>query len=173
VPLAIGVTSECEVMDVWLRRQVSSYFFIKMMTEQLPPGVGILKAEQVALTLPSLQSLIRQTEYRVEIETDKGPEQVEAALRVFLAEEHIPWQHERDTGVRQYDIRALVYHLWLLGWQDSRCVLGMRLRSDSAASGRPEQIAAALGFPERPRSIHRTRLILTGGVAEPDRNRGK
>jgi len=166
-PLAIGVTSEAEVMDIWLRRRVSSYFFIKMASEQLPAGIGILKAEQVALTLPSLQSQMRQAEYRVDVETDVGAAEVEAALRCFLAKKHIPWQHERDTGVRRYDLRALVHHLWLVGWQESQCTLGMRLRSASAATGRPEQVTTALGFPQRPRSIHRTKLVFAGsGPAE-------
>jgi hypothetical protein len=36
----------------------------------------------------------------------------------------------------------------------------MRLRSDSSGSGRPEQLAAALGFEKYPESIHRSKLIL-------------
>ena len=169
-PLAIGVTGEGEVMDLWLRRRVSSYFFIKVVSEQLPSGIGIVKAEQVTLTLPSLQSQMSQTEYRVEVGTDKGAEEVEAALRSFLASKHLPWQHERDTGVRRYDLRSLVHHLWLVGWQESQYTLGMRLRCDSTATGRPEQVTAALGFPQRPRSIHRTKLIFVGrqrGEAAP------
>ena len=167
VPLAIGVTSEADVMDIWLRRRVSSYFFIKMVSEQLPVGIGIFKAEQVALTLPSMQSQMRQAEYRVDVETDMGVAEVEAALRSFLAKKYIPWQHQRDTGVRRYDLRALVHHLWLIGWQESQCTLGMRLRSESAATGRPEQVTAALGFPQRPRSIHRTKLVFaSSGPAE-------
>jgi radical SAM-linked protein len=169
-PLAMGVTSEGEVMDLWLRKRVSSYFFIKVVSEQLPSGIGILKVEQVALTLPSLQSQMRQAEYWVGVETDMGVDGVEAALRSFLARKHLPWQHARDTGVRHYDLRALVHHLWLVDWQASQCTLGMRLRSDSTAGGRPEQVAAALGFPQRPKSIHRTKLIFAGrerGVAAP------
>ena len=161
-PLAIGVTSEGEVMDLWLRRTTSSYFFIKVVTEQLPSGIDILKVEQVAFTLPSLQSQMRQAEYQVEVETDKGVGEVEAALRSFLTMKHLPWQHERDTGVRRYDLRPLVHHLWLVGWTRSQCTLGMRLRSDSTATGRPEQVAAALGFPQRPKSIHRTKLVFAG-----------
>jgi radical SAM-linked protein len=161
-PLAIGVTSEGEVMDLWLRRRISSYFFVKMVSEQLPSGIGILRVEQVALTLPSLQSRMRQAEYRVEVETDKGAEEVEGVLRSFLAREHLPWQHMRDTGVRRYDLRPLVHQLWLVGCGESQCTLGMRLRSDSTATGRPEQVTAALGFPPRPRSIHRTELIFAG-----------
>ncbi len=161
VPLAIGVTSESEVMDILLRRRVSPYFFIKVVSEQLPSGIGILGVEQVSLTAPSLQSQVREAEYRVEVEADAGVEKVEAALRSFLAKEHIPWQHQRDTGVRRYDLRPLVHRLWLIGWQQSRCTLGMRLRTDSRGTGRPEQVIAALGFPQRPISIHRTRLVFS------------
>jgi len=161
VPLAIGVTSESEVMDILLRRRVSPYFFIKVVSEQLPSGIGILGVEQVSLTAPSLQSQVREAEYRVEVEADAGVEKVEAALCSFVAKEHMPLQHQRDTGVRRYDLRPLVHRLWLIGWQQSRCTLGMRLRTDSRGTGRPEQVIAALGFPQRPISIHRTRLVFS------------
>jgi len=160
-PLAIGVTSDGEVMDILLQKRVSPYFFIKVVSEQLPSGIGILGVEQVSLTAPSLQSQVREAEYRVEVEADGGVDKVEAALRFFLAKEHIPWQHQRDTGVRRYDLRPLVHRLWLIGWQESRCTLGMRLRTDSRGTGRPEQVVAALGFPQRPISIHRTRLVFS------------
>jgi len=160
-PLPIGVTSEGEVMDILLRRRVSPYFFIKAVSEQLPADISILGVEQVSLAAASLQSQVREAEYRVEVETDGGVEKVEAAVRSFMAKEHIPWQHQRDTGIRRYDLRPLVHRLWLIGWQQSRCTLGMRLRTDSNATGRPEQVTAALGFPQRPISLHRTRLVFS------------
>ena len=161
-PLPIGVTSDGELMDILLRKRVSPYYFIKVASEQLPRGIGIIRVEQVALTLPSLQSQIRQAEYQVEVAADKQVEEVEAVLRSFLAAKQFPWQHRRDTGVRYYDLRPLVDRLWLVGGKDSWWTLGMRLRTDSTATGRAEQVTAALGFPERPRSIHRTKLILSG-----------
>jgi hypothetical protein len=36
----------------------------------------------------------------------------------------------------------------------------MKLRCDSSGSGRPEQVALALGFDSYPASIHRTKLYL-------------
>jgi len=160
-PLAIGVTSEGEVMDILLQKRISPYFFIKVVSEQLPSCIGILGVEQVSLTAPSLQSQVREAEYRVEVEADGGVDKVEAALRSFLAKEHIPWQHQRDTGVRRYDLRPLVHRLWLIGCEGSRCTLGMRLRTDSRGTGRPEQVVNALGFSQRPISIHRTRLVFS------------
>lgn len=161
-PLPIGVTGDGELMDIMLRRKVSPYFFIKVVGEQLPRGMGIVEVVQVALPLPSLQSQVRQAEYRVELATDKRAVGVEEALRSFLAKRELPWQHQRDGEVRHYDLRSLVERLWLIEWQESRCTFGMLLRADSTATGRAEQVTLALGFPERPRSIHRTRLILAG-----------
>jgi radical SAM-linked protein len=160
VPLAIGVTSEAELMDVFCARWVSPHFFTRAVGQQLPPGVEILQVYQIAPNLPSLQSQVRQAEYRVEVEVVKEQRDIEAALASLLSLEHLPWQHQRDTGTRHYDLRALIDDLWLISWHHPFCTVGMRLRCDSSGSGRPEQVAAALGFTHRPQSIHRTRLIL-------------
>jgi len=162
-PLPIGVTSDGELMDILLQKKVSPYFFIKMVGEQVPHGIGIAGVAQVALPLPSLQSQVRQAEYLVELATDKREKEVEEALRSFMAKKQMPWQHRRDREMRHYDLRSLVDRLWLIEWQESWCTLGMRLRTDSSATGRAEQVTLALGFPDPPRSIHRTKLILAGG----------
>jgi radical SAM-linked protein len=162
-PLPIGVTSDGELMDILLQKKTSPYFFIKMVGEQLPHGIDIAGVAQVALPLPSLQSQVRQAEYLVELATDKWEQEVEQALRSFMAKKQLPWQHRRDREMRHYDLRSLVDRLWLIEWQESWCTLGMRLRTDSSATGRAEQVTLALGFPDPPRSIHRTKLILAGG----------
>ncbi len=159
-PLAVGVTSEAELMDVTLTRQVSPHFFTAAVNGQLPAGFEILQVIPVAETMPSLQSQVSFAEYTVELETKKGEKEVASAIHNLLSLEHLPWQHQRDTGPRHYDLRQLIDDIWLLDCQDGRCTIGMRLRCDSRGSGRPEQVAAALGFLESPKSIHRTKLIL-------------
>ncbi|MBI4186507.1 MAG: DUF2344 domain-containing protein [Chloroflexi bacterium] len=160
VPLAVGITSEAELMDVFLARPVSPHSFVAAVSRQLPPGVHITQAHQIAPDLPSLQSQVRQAEYKVEAETEKGEQDMASALDSFLSLEQLPWQHKRDTGTRSYDLRALVDDLWLIDCSPAGCAIGMRLRCDSTGSGRPEQVAAALGLSRHPRSIHRTRLIM-------------
>ena len=159
-PLALGVTSEAELMDIVLVKTVSPHFFIEAVSKQLPPGIEILQVFLVAPTLPSLQSQVRYAEYKVELETEKEPEEIESSLASLLSLEHLPWQHKRDTGTRNYDLRTLIDDLWLLGGNGGNCILGMRLRCDSSGAGRPEQVAAAMGFTSYPRLVHRTRLIL-------------
>ena len=67
-PLAIGVTSEAELMDVFITKQVSPHWFTNAVRQQLPPGITILGMYQVAQTMPSLQSQMRYAEYRIEVE---------------------------------------------------------------------------------------------------------
>lgn len=159
-PLAVGVTSQAELMDIYLTRPVSPHFLITAVNRQLPKGMEVLEVYQASPAQSSLQSLVRYAEYEVFVDTGKGEAEVRQALDSLLKMEQLPWQHRRDTTIRSYDLRALIDDLWLVGHQDDGCTIGMRLRCDSGGSGRPEQVAKALGFEKRPRSIHRRRLIL-------------
>lgn len=158
-PLALGITSEADLMDVYTSGYVSPHSFTTCVSQQLPPGMEIIQVYYIATTLPSLQAQVRYAEYKVEVETEKGTGYITEALTSMLAMEKLPWQHQRDTVLRSYDLRALIDDLWLDGCNDNYGTIGMRLRCDSRGSGRPEQVVKALGF-NRPISIHRTRLIL-------------
>jgi radical SAM-linked protein len=159
VPLQVGVTSQTELMDIFCTGWVSPHFFTNAVNQQLPSGIKILQVYAVAPTMPSLQSQVSYSEYEVQIETEKDKPDIESALASLLSAKQLPWHHERDTGTRNYDLRALIDKLWLTEWRKGSCTIGMRLRCDSSGSGRPEQVAAALGF-SYPHSIHRTKLIL-------------
>ncbi len=160
VPLAMEITSQAELMDIFCTKLVSPHWFTAALSQQLPPGIEILQVYQAALNQQSLQSQVRYAEYEVEIETEKEQKDVESALTSLLSIKHLPWQHQRDTGTRSYDLRALIDELWLVDCHRPYCTIGMRLRCDSSGSGRPEQVIAALGFTYHPHSMHRTKLIL-------------
>jgi len=159
-PLAIGVTSEAELMDVFIAKHASPHWFTTAVSQQLPPGIEVLGVYQVAPTMPSLQSQVRYAEYRVELEMEKEQKDIESAITNLLSLEHLPWQHQRDTGPKNYDLRALIDDLRIVEQHNSYYIIEMRLRCDSGGSGRPEQIALALGFSHHPHSIHRTKLTL-------------
>ena len=160
VPLALGITSEAELMDIVLEKWSSPHAFTEAVSRQLPHGIKISQVYNIPLTMPSLPSLVHFAEYSVVLTTDKGPEEIESAIISLLAKESLPWEHQRDTGPRRYDLRTLIDDLWLIDCRQGRVTVGMRLLSDNSGSGRPEQVAAALGFAKHPESIHRTRLIL-------------
>jgi radical SAM-linked protein len=159
-PLPLGVTSEAELMDIYCVKGVAPHFFISALNQELPLGLKVEKVYPIAPDLPSLQSQISMAEYRIELETEKGPQDIKAAIESLLALEHLPWEHLRDTGPHKYDLRPLVDDLWLIEWNPPKGMIGMRLQCNNRGSGRPEQVAGALGFRERPDSVQRTQIIL-------------
>ncbi len=183
-PLAVGTTSEAELMDVFLDTPMAPKQLIQQVTQQLPPGITIIAAQEVGLALPALQADIRFAEYIVDIaaSSEPGPAPAESALpeagttppytppthtpataaaavEQFLAADAIPWQHKRENDIRSYDIRAQVQDITIEQSDATSARLHLRLKNDNTGSGRPEQVIAALGLPP-PTRIHRTKLIL-------------
>jgi len=163
MPLALGITSEAELMDVVLSSWVSPHNFTDAVSRQLPAGIEVTGAVTVAPNLPSLQSQISMALYDVEIPTTETAAEIEKNIAELLALETLAWEHHRDTGPHHYDIRRLIDNIRLTERRADFCRLKMRLRCDNTGTGRPEQVASALGFEEFPRSLHRTKLILKSG----------
>jgi len=162
-PLPVGVTSEAELMDVFLEEVMQPRAFAERVAPQLPPSVQIVRVAEAGLTLPSLQAEVRAAAYDVEVE-EASEEEARRAAEAFLAKESVSWEHKREDETRTYDIRTLVHDITVAALENGAVRLHMLLRCDSSGSGRPEQVTAALGLPA-PRRIHRTRLLLASGSA--------
>ena len=158
-PLPVGVTSQAEIMDVFLDGRITPNLFIQKIASQLPDGIDIIDVMSVNLQASSLQSLLRLAEYIVEIDSDRDAGQVESEIAALLAKDTLAWHHARDTGERHYDLRALIDEIWLAAKTDKGYKIGMRLRCDSSGSGRTEQVIKALGFDRPPVSVERIKLI--------------
>ena len=184
-PLAVGVTSEAELMDVYLAKPMTPRDLLRDLTKELPAGVTAVSAEEVGMALPALQADVRFAEYDVDVLFDVGdvaPQSsamrssvdVQPAIDAFLAADAIPWEHRRDNETRSYDIRAQVASLVAEQLDAVSVRIHMRLKNDNTGSGRPEQVIAALGLPP-PARIHRTKLILeaTSGAKKAWRTRGR
>ncbi len=159
-PLPVGVTGSAELMDVFLKRRVSSLTFLKGLNAQCPPGLAVHTAEEVPLSLPSLQSLVRAADYVIQGPAGTEANAIRRAIAGLLQAREVPWEHARDTGVRRYDLRPLVQELELEEWSKDSFTISMRLRMDAHGTGRPDQVTAALGVGEAYTSIHRRRIIL-------------
>jgi radical SAM-linked protein len=157
-PLPVGTTSDAELMDVFLSEPMAPRELIGAVTPQLPPAITIRSAEEVGVGLPALQAEVRFAEYEVDVAAQAD---AEASVERFLSAEHVPWEHRREDEVRSYDIRAQVEEIEVERPDAATVRLRMRLKNDNTGSGRPEQVAAALGCGS-PSRIHRTRLVLAG-----------
>jgi radical SAM-linked protein len=173
-PLAVGMTSEGELLDVFLASRMAPLEFMRDVCRQLPAGIEALEVEEVGLRGPSLQAELRAAEYDVSLPSTAAGAKAREAVESFLAAESVPWEHAREGEVRRYDIRQMVQQLWIDGSKNGTPVVGMRVRADSGGSGRPEHVIAAMGLPE-PLAIHRRRLVLaeTSPAHEAWRRQGR
>lgn len=161
-PLSIGISSEAELLDVWLQGLLPPASILEPLKKQMPSGISLARVWRLPLEAPSLQSQTLFAEYLVMLESFKSGEEVRDAIASFLNQDNIPWQHSRDTGPRHYNLRALVKDIRFLSCGDGVCSLTMKLKADASGSGRPEQVALGLGFEKYPRTIRRTKLVLKG-----------
>ncbi len=159
-PLAVGVTSDCELMDVFLVQSITPEIFRERVTPQLPIGLKVQEVQETALESPSLQAQMHGIEYRVSVETNRTGEEITQAIQTLLQAEHLPWEQIRDNVLVKYDLRPLVKNIWLISQENSGCTLGMQLHVTPRGTGRPEQVTRALGFTTPPWQIHRVRLFL-------------
>ena len=162
-PLAVGMTSECELLEITLVERLPLRDVLESLPPQLPIGLRLLDVQEVALGLPSLQSMVRAASYLVDVPDHRDADAWAAAIAALLAKDSIPWQHMRGDDLREYDLRPLVIDLALVTADAGTATLRMHLRNDSAGSGRAEQVTRALGATEDPARIHRTGI----GLEEP------
>jgi radical SAM-linked protein len=155
-PLQLGVTSDAELMDVITTQQVTPPAFASLLKAVLPEGVSIYQVFNVPLNIPALQSQLTFADYTVMVGIPEGFD-LEVAVSSLLARVSIPWHHQRDTGLKSYDLRPLISVMKVVSRQAGFATLDMRLRCGTEGTGRPEQVVKALGL-DNPLSIHRTLL---------------
>jgi radical SAM-linked protein len=159
-PLAVGWTGEAELMEVWLENPPPVQTVLGLLAARMPAGLSVEQGIILPPEAPSLQSLVRFAEYRVTLPLDRPADEIEKAVDTLSELSTLDWSHKRDEETRHYDLRAQIDDISVAGVEAGRVTLFMRLKNDPSGSGRPEQVALALGFIEHPVSIHRTRLAL-------------
>lgn len=157
--LPVGYTSDCELLDVYLGREVDVKTLPTLLQPFAPPGLVIADATEVEVGAKAPQALMRAAVYRVSLRTEADATTIGAALDDILARTNIPVQRERRGRIRTHDLRELVYELDYLNgappWHDVR----MRLRCGSRGSGRPAEVLDATGLAISDIRVHRTQLI--------------
>lgn len=161
-PLPVGATAEGEMMDIFLEASVPSAEFRERLAAQTPPGLSVQRVEEIALSVPSLQSLVREWTWRAVFPASTDRAALGRAVADLLALGSLRWELRREKEVKRYDLRALIYDLSLdpdtADTATASPSLSMRLKAE--AGGRPEQVARALGYDPQQVLIHRTSLIL-------------
>lgn len=133
VPLAVGVTSQSECMDVALEREVDTAAALCALNEALPIGIRALAMHPAEGLLPFKR--IASADYYVTFESDKAPD-----LELFLAQGAIEVDKRSKKGMRRVDIRPMIHRIEEEGTGSG---WNMRLQAGEP-SLKPELVLAAL-----------------------------
>ena len=159
-PLAVGVTSESELLDILLTERVDLDSTLEALTSELTPGLRIIAIGDGPLKQSSLQSMLKAATYLVDVPDPRSLEDWRLAIHELLSRENIPWSHKRGKDTKSYDLRPLIIDVEVFSISNGVATLQMHLRNDERGAGRPEQVALALGASEEPLRIHRTTIDL-------------
>lgn len=173
-PLPVGVTSEAELMDLVLDEDWTPDVFAARVTPQLPIGITLIDVSPAPAGGPSLPAAISAADYRVVLATAEPPEAVRERIDRILAAETLVRVRDRAGKPRRYDLRPLILDLRHAGADPEGQAVETRLRLSNDGGGRPDEVALALGYDERPRRIHRTRILcqaatILGSTVDSDR----
>ncbi|MCZ2111654.1 MAG: TIGR03936 family radical SAM-associated protein [Dehalococcoidia bacterium] len=157
-PLPLGFTSEAEVMDVTLDERVSASEFESRLVLETTEDLAIVALEEVPLSAPQPQSSVMWADYTCDL-PGVDPDTAISTVNDFLAKDDVPWTEERKEKTRQYNLRAMVASL-TASPTGGGTRLTMRLSTGQEATGRPEQVVAALFPGVEPNVYTRTAIIL-------------
>lgn len=164
-PLALGITSQAELLDVYLGERLELDRFLARLNEALPPEVQLTAAWEVPVKGPSLMALVEEATYKVWL--DEGIPA--SAWQSFLARASIPFEKTSKTGTKTVDLRPLILDIE----PESDRVVRIRLKTGSRGNGKPEDVVEALGtFLETEiaaLAIVRTDLALADGAPDEAR----
>jgi len=157
--LPLGYTGAAEMMDVILDEPLSPADFIANLRPVLPEGLTVTAVEEVAVKSPSLQSALRQAEYRVVVETSLPADELAARVADLLAADRLEQQRVRKQQMETFDLRPLVADVQSEAVGGGQAVLWMRLSAGQRGNVRPDAVLSALGLGNAYAQIERTKLL--------------
>lgn len=111
-PLPIGVTSDCELMDLFLDSYLPAAEAEKVLATSLPEGIEVVSARLMDPDARSVGKVIDTASYRAELPGGSGGEAEWSHAAVeFLACDMVPFERVQPRRTRVVDLRAGVHAL--------------------------------------------------------------
>jgi hypothetical protein len=116
----------------------------------------LLAAEEVPLKAKALQALMLSSTWQVDVESGLTSHDLSHRIGQLLAQDSVPRSRQRKGRPVAYDLRPLILTLRYQGQPAAgRHRLLLQLRSAPTATGRPDEVLAALGLEDCPVHLER------------------
>ena len=158
--LSTGACGLRELMDVKMAQEVSPEQFLNAMNRAMPPELRLLEARAVEDRFPSLMANLKAAGYDLKIRDERETACLTAAIPRMLERENIQAVRKTKTGLKECDIKPLIYEL---GYDGAHISAVLALTEQEAC--KPNMLLAALaaeaGFsPDREIRMLVTRTAL-------------
>ena len=154
--LPVGCTSDHEELDIVLSPPCAIDEVKANLDRALPPGMKVISIEEMALNAPALQVQLQAAEFEITVEGEETIGLLPERVAQFIAAPEV----RRDRRGKVYNLRPLVQALSIESAKTDRAaVIRSRLQANEAGTGRPDELAAALGFDPAMVKIKRTKLL--------------
>jgi radical SAM-linked protein len=159
----VGITGIHEPIDIVLSPPVDIEKVRSLISAKLPPGVHLHSVEELPLHAPALQGLLIGADYTILLFTDPGElesDAIDAAIANVLAQSEIWRERERKGEHYTYNLRPLIFELQNLGYDTEKEEhrIFLRVQQRAGATGRPDEVVAALGLDDHARTLRRDKL---------------
>jgi radical SAM-linked protein len=154
--LPVGCTSDHEEMDMVLSPPYAIDAVKAQLDRALPPGMKVISIEEMPLNASALQVQLTAAEFEITVEGEEAIGLLPERVQQFLAATDVM----RDRRGKVYNLRPLVQALAIESARaDLAVVIRSRLQATPEGTGRPDELAAALGLDPATVKIKRTKLI--------------
>ena len=165
--LPVGCTSDHEELDLVLSPPRAIDEVQAQLARALPPGMELISIAEIPLSAPALQMQLAAAEFEIAV----AGEETIGPLRERVAQFNAAAEVLRDRRGKMYNLRPLVQALSIdpaqalsaeqgrAGRADRAVIIRSRLQATPEGTGRPDELAAALGLDPAVVKIKRTKLL--------------
>lgn len=162
-PLGVGITGTDEPIDIVLSPPIPLDEVRARIAAKLPPGIHLHSITEIPLYAPALQGLLIGSDYTILLYTEPGELEgatIEAAIANLLAQNEIWRERERKGERYTYNLRPLIFELHYRGYDATKeeHQIFLRVQQRAGATGRPDEVVAALELDDYARTLRRDRL---------------
>lgn len=152
--LPLGITSECEIVDVALKEPIALDGLVERLLAVSPPGLQIYSVVEVPVRSPALQTRVRSAEYRLRFEDGVSRDRLQERIDALLGAATVDAQRERKGKAVTVNLRPLIHGLHM----DDNGNLIAHLAVGDQGNLRPDDLLKEMGLDDQLVSVHRFRL---------------
>lgn len=153
-PLPLGITSEAELVDIWLQEWNEPDALKACLNKAVPPGISVKQIEEVTISEPAIQTTIQSARYQVNYHAEIDFDELKLKVESMLLNTDIVRQRRN----KQYNLRPLVFELGLHHLENEKVVIEMLLSASEGKTGRPDEVLLELGLDPTHADIIRVQL---------------